>query len=497
MATPAVKFSAPEVAQVKPGKLLIAGRWVEAQSGRRFDVMNPATGRVLTTVAEGDKADVGLAVRAARKAFEEVWSKTRPAERQNLLWKVGDLILENADELAELESLDNGKPIRESSKVDIPMAADVFRYYAGWATKIHGETIPVNGPFFNYTLREPLGVVGQIIPWNFPLLMAAWKIAPALACGNTSVLKPAEQTPLTALRLGELAIEAGIPAGVVNIITGFGPTAGAALTEHADVDKIAFTGETTTGRIIMKACAESNMKRLSLELGGKSPNIVFADADLESAVRGAFNGIFFNQGQVCCAGSRLFIEESAHDEFMERLVERVRTIKQGDPLDRNTTMGPQVSKEQMEKVVSYLEIGKEEGAQVAAGGGTSTLARESGGYFVEPTVFDRATNRMRIAREEIFGPVLTAIPFREIEDVVREGNDTLYGLAAGVFTRDVKKAHRVAAALKAGTVWVNTWNVFDPASPFGGYKMSGFGRELGMHALELYTQTKSVWVDLS
>jgi acyl-CoA reductase-like NAD-dependent aldehyde dehydrogenase len=377
------------------------------------------------------------------------------------------------------------------------MAAEVFRYYAGWATKIHGETIPVNGPFFNYTLREPLGVVGQIIPWNFPLLMASWKVAPALACGNTSVLKPAEQTPLTALRLGELVLEAGLPEGVLNIVTGFGPTAGAALTEHMDVDKIAFTGETTTGRIIMKACAESNMKRLSLELGGKSPNIVFADADLDTAVRGSFTGIFFNQGQVCCAGSRLFIEESAHDQFMEKLVGRVQAIKQGDPLDPDTTMGPQVSREQMDKVVSYLEIGKKDGATVAVGGNRSKLAEETGGYFVEPTVFDRASNQMRIAREEIFGPVLTTIPFREIEEVVREGNDTLYGLAAGVFTRDVKKAHRVAAALKAGTVWVNTWNVFDPASPFGGYKTSGFGRELGMHALELYTQIKSVWVDIS
>jgi len=355
----------------------------------------------------------------------------------------------------------------------------------------------VNGPFFNYTRREPLGVVGQIIPWNFPLLMAAWKLAPALACGNTCVLKPAEQTPLTALRLGELVLEAGIPEGVVNIITGFGPTAGAALTEHMDVDKIAFTGETTTGRIIMEACAKSNMKKLSLELGGKSPNIVFADADLDTAVRGTFAGIFFNQGQVCCAGSRLFIEEAAHDAFMEKLVARTQGIKQGDPLDPKTTMGPQVSKEQMDKVVSYLEIGKKEGAKVVAGGGPSKLAQESGGYFVEPTIFDRASNQMRVAREEIFGPVLTAIPFRNVEDVIREGNDTLYGLAAGVFTRDVKKAHRVAAALKAGTVWVNTWNVFDPASPFGGYKMSGFGRELGMHALELYTQIKSVWVDLS
>jgi aldehyde dehydrogenase (NAD+) len=497
MATPAVKFTPPKVAQIKPGKLLIDGKWVDARSGKRFDVLNPATGQVLTTVAEGDKADVDLAVAAARRAFEGAWAKLEPRDRQRLIWKVGDLILDNADELAELESLDNGKPIRESRNVDIPMAAEVFRYYAGWVTKIHGETIPVNGPFFNYTRREPLGVVGQIIPWNFPLLMAAWKLAPALACGNTSVLKPAEQTPLTALRLGELVLEAGIPEGVVNIITGFGPTAGAAITEHMDVDKVAFTGETTTGRIIMEACAKSNMKKLSLELGGKSPNIVFADADLDTAVRGTFTGIFFNQGQVCCAGSRLFIEESAHDAFMEKLVARTQGIRQGDPLDPKTTMGPQVSKEQMDKVVSYLEAGKKEGAKVLTGGGPAKIAGESGGYFVEPTIFDQASNRMRIAREEIFGPVLTAIPFRDIEDVVREGNDTLYGLAAGVFTRDVKKAHRVAAALKAGTVWVNTWNVFDPASPFGGYKTSGFGRELGMHALELYTQIKSVWIDLS
>jgi len=497
MATPAVKFAPPKVARIKPGKLLIDGKWVEARSGKRFDVMNPATGQVLTTVAEGDRADVDLAVAAARRAFEGDWANMLPRDRQRMLWRVGDLILENADELAELESLDNGKPIRESRNVDIPMSAEVFRYYAGWVTKIHGETIPVNGPFFNYTRREPLGVVGQIIPWNFPLLMAAWKLAPALACGNASVLKPAEQTPLTALRLGELILEAEIPAGVVNIITGFGPTAGAGITEHMDVDKVAFTGETTTGRIIMEACAKSNMKKLSLELGGKSPNIVFADADLDTAVRGTFAGIFFNQGQVCCAGSRLFIEEAAHDAFMEKLVARTQGIKQGDPLDPKTTMGPQVSREQMDKVVSYLEIGKKEGAKVIAGGGPSKLAETSGGYFVEPTIFDQASNRMRVAREEIFGPVLTAIPFRDVEDVVREGNDTLYGLAAGVFTRDVKKAHRVAAALKAGTVWVNTWNVFDPASPFGGYKTSGFGRELGVHALELYTQIKSVWIDLS
>ena len=497
MATPAVKFTPPKLAQIRPGKLLIDGRWVEAQSSKRFEVLNPATGQILTTVAEGDKADVDLAVGAARRAFEGAWAKMAPRDRQRLVWKVGDLILENADELAELESLDNGKPIRESRNVDIPMAAEVFRYYAGWVTKLHGETIPVNGPFFNYTRREPLGVVGQIIPWNFPLLMAAWKLAPALACGNTSVLKPAEQTPLTALRLGELILEAGIQEGVVNIVTGFGPTAGAGLSEHMDVDKIAFTGETTTGRVIMEACAKSNMKKLSLELGGKSPNIVFADADLDTAARGTFTGIFFNQGQVCCAGSRVFIEESAHDAFMEKLLSRVEAIRQGDPLDPKTTMGPQVSREQMDKVVSYLDLGKREGAKVIAGGGPAKIAQASGGFFVEPTIFDQASNRMRIAREEIFGPVLTAIPFRDLDEVVREGNDSPYGLAAGVFTSDVKKAHRVAAALKAGTVWVNTWNVFDPASPFGGYKMSGFGRELGVHALELYTQVKSVWIDLS
>lgn len=496
MATPTVKFRPPKLARFKPGKLLIGGKWVDAQSGKRFEALNPATGQVLTTLAEGDKADIDLAVTAARAAFNGAWSKMLPAERQQLIWKVGDLILENADELAEIESLDNGKPIRESRSVDIPMAAEVFRYYAGWVTKIHGDTIPVNGPFLNYTLREPMGVVGQIIPWNFPLLMASWKLAPAIACGNTCVLKPAEQTSLSALRLGELVLEAGIPEGVVNIVTGFGPTAGAAISSHMDIDKVAFTGETATGRLIMEAAAKSNLKRPSLELGGKSPNIVFADADMDTAVRGTFTGIFFNQGQVCCAGSRLFVEEKAHDPFMEKLVARVEKIRQGDPLDPRTTMGPQVSKEQMDKVLSYLEIGKGEGAEVVCGGGPSPLAEESGGYFVQPTIFDHATNAMRVAREEIFGPVLTTITFREIEDVLREGNDTLYGLAAGVFTSDVRKAHRVAAALKAGTVWVNTWNVFDPASPFGGYKMSGFGRELGAHGIDLYTQTKSVWVNL-
>ncbi len=496
MATQTVKFTPPKLARFKPGKLLIGGKWADAQSGKRFEALNPATGQVLTTLAEGDKADVDLAVAAARAAFDGPWSKMLPAERQHVIWKVGDLILENADELAEIESLDNGKPIRESRNVDIPMAAEVFRYYAGWVTKIHGDTIPVNGPFLNYTLREPMGVVGQIIPWNFPLLMASWKLAPAIACGNTSVLKPAEQTSLSALRLGELVLEAGIPEGVVNIVTGFGPTAGAAISSHMDVDKVAFTGETATGRLIMEAAAKSNLKRPSLELGGKSPNIVFADADMDTAVRGTFTGIFFNQGQVCCAGSRLFVEEKVHDQFMEKLVARAEKIRQGDPLDPRTTMGPQVSKEQMDKVLSYLEIGRGEGAEVAYGGGPSALAEESGGYFVQPTIFDHGTNAMRLAREEIFGPVLTTITFREIEDVVREGNDTLYGLAAGVFTSDVRKAHRVAAALKAGTVWVNTWNVFDPASPFGGYKMSGFGRELGAHGIDLYTQTKSVWVNL-
>jgi phenylacetaldehyde dehydrogenase len=413
-----------------------------------------------------------------------------------VLWKLADLIEQRTEEFAQLETLDNGKPLAVARVADIPLVVDHFRYYAGWATKVEGETIPVSIPgarFLNYTVREPVGVVGQIIPWNFPLLMAAWKLGAALACGNTVVLKPAEQTPLSALRLGELLDEAGIPPGVVNIVTGFGETAGAAIAAHPDLDKVAFTGSTEVGRQIMRAAA-GNLKRVSLELGGKSPNIVFADADLDAAATGAAAAIYFNHGQCCCAGSRLFIEHKAYDRIMPKLVEYSEQIKVGPGMDASTEMGPLVSSEQYERVTSYLEAGKKEGATISAGGGRPKEL--SKGYFVKPTVFSDVRPDMKITREEIFGPVVCAIPFKDVEEVAAAGNDTTYGLAAAVWTRDIQKAHRMAESLKAGTVWINCYNVFDAASPFGGYKQSGFGREMGKAALELYTQIKSVWVNL-
>jgi acyl-CoA reductase-like NAD-dependent aldehyde dehydrogenase len=407
--------------------------------------------------------------------------------------RIADLIEAHRDELAQLETLDNGKPIFESSNIDIPGAAEVFRYYAGWPTKIYGETNPSDREFFSYTLREPVGVCGQIIPWNFPLLMAAWKLAPALACGNTVILKPAEQTPLTALRLGELLLEAGVPKGVVNILPGFGETAGAAIARHPGVDKVAFTGSTEVGREILKA-STGNLKRVSLELGGKSPNIVFMDADQDAAMVGALSGIFFNQGQVCCAGSRLFVEEQLYDEFTEKMSGYAEQVKLGPPLDPATRMGPLVSREQYDRVKGYLKIGKEEGAKVRTGGDAATEGELAKGYFVKPTVFTGVKNTMRIAQEEIFGPVVAAIPFKDEDDAVLQGNQTMYGLSAGVWTKDVSKAHKVARALKAGTVWVNCYGQIDPTSPFGGYKQSGFGRELGKHSIDLYTQIKQVWL---
>ncbi|MFP6579039.1 MAG: aldehyde dehydrogenase family protein [Myxococcota bacterium] len=479
-------------AVVTPGRLFIDGRFVESLSGKSFDSINPATEEVLTSVSEGDRADIDAAVAAARAAFETgPWPRMRPRDRGRLLLKLADLISANAEELARLETLDNGKPIAETLNVDIPQAAEVFAYYAGWADKIHGETIPATNDHFTYTLREPHGVCGQIIPWNFPLLMAAWKLAPALACGNTVVLKPAEQTPLTALRLAELVAEAGFPPGVVNVVPGYGPTAGAALAAHPGVDKIAFTGSTEVGRLIQKAAA-GNLKSVSLELGGKSPNIVFADADIDAAVQGAIRGIFFNQGEVCCAGSRLFVEESAHDHFVEALAGFAGALKQGDPLDASTQVGAQVSDEQFEKILGYIESGVQAGATLLTGG-----ARQGEkGYFIQPTVFTGVDKNAAIAREEIFGPVVSTFTFKGIDEAIAEGNDSNYGLAAAVWTRDIKKAHRVARALRAGTVWVNTYNAFDTAVPFGGYKESGTGRELGVQALDLYTQTKSVWIAL-
>ncbi len=478
--------------KIKPGKLFIDGKWVDSVSGKTFDTLNPATEEVITCIAEGDSADIDLAVTAARKAFEDgPWRKTDARDRGKILFKVANLIEKNKDELALLETLDNGKPISETINADLPLVIDCLLYYAGWADKIHGETIPVRGEFFNYTLREPVGVVGQIIPWNFPLLMAAWKIAPALACGNTVILKPAEQTPLTALRLGEICQEAGLPDGVLNIVPGYGPTAGDALAAHMDVDKIAFTGEYTTGRIIMQA-ASRNLKRVSLELGGKSPNIVFADSDIDSAVAGAMTGIFFNQGEVCCAGSRLFLEKSIHDEFVDKLSNKASGLRVGNPEDTGTQMGAQVSKEQFDRILGYIDTGKQEGAKLVTGGERCG----DRGYFIKPTIFDAVDNNMKIAREEIFGPVVSAITFDDVSEVVRQSNLSIYGLAAAVWTRDIKKAHRLARDLKAGTIWINTYNSFDAASPFGGFKQSGFGRELGVHALELYTQVKSVWINL-
>ena len=476
----------------KPKKLLIDGKFVDAVSGKTFETLNPATEEVLAKVPEGGKEDVDKAVKAARRALDGPWGKMATNERARLIYKLADLIEKHADELAQLETLDNGKPITESRYVDVAQTAETYRYYAGWATKLEGETINANSNFFTYTLREPVGVVGQIIPWNFPMLMQAWKWGPALACGNTVVLKPAEQTPLTALRIGELAMEAGFPDGVVNIITGFGPdSAGEAISNHMDIDKVAFTGEEATGRIIVKASA-GNLKRVSLELGGKAPNIVFADADIDAAVKGAITGIFFNQGQVCCAGSRLFLEKSIHDEFMAKLTDRISKMRQGHGLEKDTQIGPQVSKEQQQRILSYIDIAKKEGASLACGGAAPSEHKK--GYFVQPTVFTGVNNDMRIAKEEVFGPVLAVIPFTGMDEVADAANKTTFGLSGAVWTSDVKKAHKFAARIKAGTIWVNCYNVFDPAVPFGGYKMSGFGRESGNEHIQEYFETKAVMV---
>ena len=476
-----------------PKKLLIGGRWVPSKSGKTFETLNPANEEVLCLVAEGYKADVDEAVKHARKAFEQgKWPSMSPHGRTHILLKIAELIDQHAEELAELETLDNGKPIFESKNIDIPGAAETFRYYAGWASKIYGETNPSEPGMFNFTLREPVGICGQIIPWNFPLLMAAWKIAPALACGNVVILKPAEQTPLSALRLGELILQSGLPESVVQIITGFGPGAGSSIAEHPDIDKVAFTGSTEVGKLILKA-STGNLKRVSLELGGKSPNIIFPDADMQAAAFGSMLGIFMNQGQVCCAGSRVFVQESMYDQFTDTLSQMAQSITLGNPLDSSTRMGPLVSKEQHERVLGYLDIGKKEGAKAKVGG---EAGKQERGYFVQPTVFTDVKNSMQIAREEIFGPVAAAIKFKDEGDAVFQGNDTTYGLAAAVWTKDISRAHKIARSLKAGTVWVNTYGQIDPMSPFGGYKQSGFGRELGKHAIELYTQIKSVYVKL-
>ncbi len=476
----------------KKQKMLINGKWVEAASGKTFPTYNPATGEVLSNVAEGDREDIDRAVKAARAAFDSgPWSKISPSERGRMMWRLADLIEKNAEEFAQLESLDNGKPLKIARIADLPLAVDHFRYYAGWATKIEGNTIPMSfarqGSFHAYTVREPVGVVGQIIPWNFPLLMAAWKLGPALATGCTVILKPAEQTPLTALRLGELIQEAGFPDGVVNIVPGYGETAGAALSAHPDVDKIAFTGSTEVGKLILHAAA-GNLKKVSLELGGKSPNIIMEDADLETAIPGASMAIFFNQGQCCCAGSRLFIEKKIFDKVVDGISQSAAKIRVLPGLDPASDLGPLVSEEQLNRVCGYLESGVKEGAKAVTGG-----SREgTKGYFVQPTVLVNTNDNMKVVKEEIFGPVVTATPFSDPSEIVARANDTVYGLAAGVWTRDVKKAHSIASKIKAGTVWINCYNVFDAALPFGGYKQSGWGREMGHEVLKNYTEVKSV-----
>jgi len=473
-----------------PRKMFINGKWVEAASGKTFPVYNPATGEVMAKVAEGDREDIDRAVKAARKAFESgPWPSMTASERGRMIWQLGDLIDQHLEEFAQLESLDNGKPLSVARVADVPLAVDLFRYMAGWATKIEGNTIPFSPKYLAYTRREPVGVVGQIIPWNFPLLMAAWKLGPALATGCTVVLKPAEQTPLTALLLAELIAEAGIPDGVVNVVTGYGETAGAALASHSDVDKVAFTGSTEVGKLILQAAA-GNLKKVSLELGGKSPNIVFADSDMASTIRGAASAIFFNHGQCCCAGSRLYVEQSMFDNVVSGVADEARKIKVGPGFDADTDMGPLVSQEQLERVTSYLQSGFSEGAEAVVGG----RKRPGSGYFVEPTVMVKTNPDMKVVREEIFGPVVCAMPFNDVDKLIAEANQSEYGLAAAVWTRDISKAHRIANQLRAGTVWINCYNVFDSAMPFGGYKQSGWGREMGHEALELYTEVKSVCV---
>jgi aldehyde dehydrogenase (NAD+) len=474
-------------------KLLINNRWVDADSGKTFSPVNPSTGEPICEIAEADASDVNKAVKAARDAFEKgPWRKTQASDRGKMLHRLADLIEKNADELAALESLDNGKPVSVAKAVDVAASAGCYRYFAGWADKVQGKTIPIDGDYFCYTRHEPVGVVGQIIPWNFPMLMQAWKLAPALATGNTVVMKPAEQTPLTALRIGELLVEAGFPEGVVNILPGFGPTAGAAIASHMDVDKVAFTGSTEVGHLIMAAAANSNLKRVTLELGGKSPNIVFADTDLDEAVEGAHFGLFFNHGQCCCAGSRVFVEQKIYDQFVDKSGTRAANRTVGDPFDPKTEQGPQVDQAQFDKVMGYIESGRSQGAKLVHGGERVG----DRGYFIKPTVFADVDDNMEIAREEIFGPVMSIIPFKNLDEVVDRANRTRYGLAAAVWTRDIKKANAIAHSVRAGTVWVNCYNVLDTRAPFGGFKQSGIGRELGEYGLQQYTEVKTVTVKL-
>jgi aldehyde dehydrogenase (NAD+) len=475
--------------------LLINNEWRPSASGKTMDVVNPATEEVIAQVASADRADLDSAVSAARVALDGAWGQLSARERGRLVRKLGERLLERVDEVARLETLHNGKPISESRNIEIPAAAECFEYYGGWSDKVMGETIPVKGNHLTYTLREPVGVVAAIVPWNFPLLLAAWKVAPALACGNTVILKPASQTPLTALALGEIAIEVGIPPGVLNVLTGPGSQLGQSIVEHPGIDKIAFTGDTSTGKGIMRGAADT-LKKITLELGGKSPNIVLADADLDAAIRGATIGIFYGKGEVCAAGSRLLVDKSIKAEFVDKLAARAKKMTAGDPMDPRTRFGALSSKKQMDSVLRYIESGKQQGATLVAGGARTDIGTGKG-YFVQPTVFADVRPDMTIAREEIFGPVLASIEFADIDEAIARANDSQYGLAAGIWTRDIKKAHYMARKLQAGTVWINTYNVYDTAAPFGGYKQSGFGREMSAHALEHYTQIKSVWVDLN
>jgi aldehyde dehydrogenase (NAD+) len=470
--------------------LLIHGKRVPAASGRTFETVDPATEQVIARLAEADAADIDAAVRSARAAFEGPWGHMRAADRGRVLLKLADLIRRDADKLVELESLDSGKPVSAIRRQDLPAVLDTLAYYAGWADKINGQVVPARPDALTYTMREPLGVVGAIVPWNFPLMIGMWKIAPALACGCTVVLKPAELTPLTALRIGELALEAGLPPGVLNVVPGFGKTAGAALVDHPDVDKITFTGSPGVGRQILQGAA-GNLKRVTLELGGKSANIIFPDADLDSATKAAASAIFFNAGQVCSAGSRILAHETIYDEVVERLAARASMVRLGDPRDAATSMGPLISAEQMKRVLDYIEIGKREGAHIAAGG----TRRGEAGYFVEPTVFTGVDHAMRISQEEIFGPVAAVIRFKDEEEAIRLANGTNYSLAAGVWTRDIGRGHRFVRRLRAGTVWVNTFGPTDIRLPWGGARDSGFGREHGESAIENFTEPKAVWIN--